>query len=371
MNHTHRALLLATVSVAASSTAVAQAAPSDSVRGINWSGPYIGVQAGVTSVHSKLSGFDENGGDGGGDNDGAWGPLSFPHGNLVGGVYGGYNFRFNNIILGIEGDVNKATGGSSGGNISEDLYPGPGGMFEVSEKWDASIRARLGILATERLLIYGTGGLAWGRFPAYGGQEIDPTDTFYEQNPNWGEGVNIGTGGKRSKMGVTFGGGIEYALGNHWKLRGEYRYADYGSAKYNYIYDPLDVNTPGVVRHKVTTNRFTVGMAYMFGADEGGYDGGVEGSATGTRDWSGFHLGAQIGASSTRSRFSGVDNNQFNGCEGSFCSNIGGGDNVGPWSLIPISHMSLLAGFTAGYDLQFSGIVVGVEGDINLESGSA
>ena len=121
MNKTTRALLLATVSVAASSTAFAQSAPPGAVRGVNWSGPYVGVQAGVTSVQSKLSGFDENGSDGGGETDGAWGPLSFPHSNLVAGIYGGYNFRFNNIILGIEGDINKPTGGSSGGNITEDL----------------------------------------------------------------------------------------------------------------------------------------------------------------------------------------------------------------------------------------------------------
>ena len=374
MDRKYYGLLMATASLVASSAAYAQdAPPADTIRAtrVNWSGPYIGVEAGVTSVKSKLFGVDINGGDGGGDNDGPWGPLSFPHGNLVATGVAGYNIRVNDFVFGIEGDVSKPVGGSSGGNISEDLYPGPGGMFSVTSKWDASLRGRLGFLAGERLLLFGTAGVSFARFPAHAGEEIDLRNSnYYERYPNWGKGIDIGTGNGKSKSGFTVGAGAEYALGNHWKLRADYRYTDYGVATYNYIYDPTGLATKGSVGHKVSTNRFLVGMIYTFGSDERGMASGIEGSGLAERNWTGFHIGTQIGASATRTRFSGVDNNYSNGCEGP-CGNLGGGDNIGPWQLVTMPHMSVLAGITAGYDLQFGRMVLGIEADANRSSGAA
>ena len=212
-----------------------------------WSGFYGGTQIGSGSVNSVLSGFDVSGSDGGGDNSGAWGPLAFPYSGTVAGGFVGYNKQIDRIVIGIEADANKPFGASSGGNITEDLYPGPGGMFSVQSKWDASIRARLGVLLNERTLVYGTGGLAIGAFDAFGGEEITKGSS-YETYANWGAGKNIGGG---TRLGYTVGVGMEYAVDSNWKIRGEYRYTDFGTARTNYVYDPL-----GPTRRDMSIIRF-------------------------------------------------------------------------------------------------------------------
>ena len=289
--------------------ALAPAAP-------NWSGFYAGAQIGSGSVNSRLSGFDQNGSSGGGDNDGAWGPLAFPYGGTVVGGFVGYNEQLDRIVIGIEADANKPFGASSGGNITEDLYPGPGGMFSVQSKWDASIRARFGVLLNERTLAYGTGGIAFGAFDAFGGEEKTKS-SYYETYSNWGAGTNIGGG---TRVGYTVGGGLEYALDNNWKIRGEYRYTDFGTARTNYIYDPLGANTPGYVDHQISENRFMVGASYAFSGEP---TKSLGSSNSDGHDWSGFHIGSQIGISSSTTQFSGFDQN----------GQIGGGDNNGAWSL--------------------------------------
>ena len=154
--------------------------------GYNWTGLYFGATygyaSGTTTVASPLGGFDldQSGG--------------------IGTVFGGYNFQAGNVVLGMEVDVGGLGnhGGSAGlgaGNVTSDL------------NWQASIRARAGVLVAPALLVYGTGGVAWSDFDVTA-NAVKVAQTF--------SGYQIGTG-------------AELKLDPRWSLRLEYIYTGLGA----------------------------------------------------------------------------------------------------------------------------------------------
>ena len=101
--------------------------------------------------------------------------------------------------------------------------------------WLGTTRARLGFVATpdNRLMIYATGGVAYGggnsQFSAFDAT----TDSFWSGNPS------------SSRVGWTIGGGVEYAITNNITIKGEYLYADLGSSKFNTIGNAASPLLPG------------------------------------------------------------------------------------------------------------------------------
>ena len=90
---------------------------------------------------------------------------------------------------------------------------------KASLDWLGTTRGRVGFVATpdNRLMIYGTGGVAYGggssSFNVY-----DATQgSFWNGNPS------------STRTGWTIGGGVEYAITNNITIKGEYLYADLGS----------------------------------------------------------------------------------------------------------------------------------------------
>jgi outer membrane immunogenic protein len=86
------------------------------------------------------------------------------------------------------------------------------GTATVHSKIDAlgSARARLGYLFTPNLLAYGTAGVGWGRSEL----SVGPFDA------------------KPNLFGWVAGGGLEYKLFQHVRIRGEYLHYDFGSTSY-------------------------------------------------------------------------------------------------------------------------------------------
>ena len=83
-----------------------------------------------------------------------------------------------------------------------------------------AIRARAGY-ALDRLLIYVAGGAAFGRFSTtsfIGGIDFLSGRTSYFASGNR----------STTRVGWTLGGGVEYAVNDHWSARVEYRYSDFG-----------------------------------------------------------------------------------------------------------------------------------------------
>jgi outer membrane immunogenic protein len=172
------------------------------------------------------------------------------------GAFAGYNAQFGNLVAGVEADaawkrisisqtlpVPLTTVGTT------EVFPG---VFEsitrsetftgsMTQRWDGSLRLRLGTLVTPWTLAYGTAGGAVGSVCGsfnYSGTGTIPTGTV----------VSSGTGFMRviqpitttasgaddwceTRIGYTVGAGVEtgIALGYNSKLRFEYRYTDLGS----------------------------------------------------------------------------------------------------------------------------------------------
>ena len=145
----------------------------------------------------------------------------------TGGFQAGYNYQFGAAVAGVELDWEyfKRTSslGPSAGLTSD--ITGPGRPFfqapllvsnEVASTWLATIRGRLGF-AWDRLLLYGTGGVAF-------------TDVRYTQTVTTSlliTGATVVNVVTETKSGVTVGGGAEYALWNNLTLRAEYLYAQF------------------------------------------------------------------------------------------------------------------------------------------------
>lgn len=167
---------------------------------------------------------------------------------FIGGGQVGYNHQLGHFVAGVEADFQGLTGGGktpfSFGMIDPfDSRYAMSGVGEVHRSLDylGTFRARLGYLVTPSLLLYGTGGLA------YGGASLGQThvgSTFVAQ-PNLalpaGTTIqNFYTNGSTSSVltGWTAGAGAEWMFLPNWSVKGEYLYYDLGSAS---------VRAPGVV----------------------------------------------------------------------------------------------------------------------------
>jgi outer membrane immunogenic protein len=193
----------------------------------SWTGVYIGAQVGYQWGTSKSDVYGIDGA--------AVGSLpSINNSGIVGGAHIGYNYQFSQIVFGIEGDVDGL--GNSGSNNYGLLS-----SYTTREDIDGSVRGRLGV-AWDRVLVYGTGGVAFGNF----------RNTY--SSPIGYDSLST------TRTGWTVGGGLEYAVTNNWSIRAEYRYTDFGH--YN---DALDYSLPGdYLRRHETDNSVKAGFSYKF-----------------------------------------------------------------------------------------------------------
>jgi outer membrane immunogenic protein len=130
-----------------------------------------------------------------------------------------------------------------------------------------TVRGRLGWLYSPALLIYGTGGLAYGGVK--GATNVGSTLTGYAPGSLL---VNPGTGASFSdtRVGWTAGAGFEWKATTQWSVKLEYLYYDLGTVTTNaQLVDPLiGFPVPNYFINNVqTTTRFNgnivrVGLNY-------------------------------------------------------------------------------------------------------------
>ncbi len=200
-----------------------------------WAGAYLGVQAGYTFGKSPSGGFFLLGP--GADILGDLEPDGF-----TGGLYAGYNFQSGTpLVIGVEGDVEYGDiKGSSALYLDGILVPSNTMTSEMN--WRGSIRARAGY-AIDRFLPYVTAGIAFGKY------ELTPNYALTGPLPD-----------SKVQVGPTVGVGVEYAISDRINARVEYRYTDFGDAKYA---------IPGFggffeSRTELTTQDIKVGLSFKF-----------------------------------------------------------------------------------------------------------
>jgi outer membrane immunogenic protein len=199
-----------------------------------WAGFYVGVNAGagISNIHMPSSTF--LGGPGETDINGT---------GFAGGGQIGFNWvAFSNWVVGIEADINYlgANGGYTDWNntgIAKTVYQ-PG--FDTN--WYGTVRARVGT-STGPAFLYATGGVAFVNVE----NSLTVGVTSYSI-----EGTRVGW---------TFGGGVETELTSQWSARLESLYINTGT-------ETLTAPTGESADYK---NRFTVvraGLNYKFGGPE-------------------------------------------------------------------------------------------------------
>jgi outer membrane immunogenic protein len=245
------ALALALLSATPAGWAADAAAPGSDL----WTGVYFGAQAGylqgdgepdicvsVTGLGRDCSGLPSDFGLGGN-----------AEGVTVGG-YVGYNHRIDQVVLGIEGDFNWDSASNNGVGDPVDV-DNPFGPQSTSLNWDASVRARLGMVFGERAMVYVTGGPSWIE------AELDNGYCATIR----GE-TNISCGETSTAFGWQLGAGAEYFITDHLSMKAEYLHGWYGNVDLNvFTIADADGELKYEARQDLQTNVVRAGVAWHFG----------------------------------------------------------------------------------------------------------
>jgi len=204
----------------------------------DWNGFYVGVNAGYGGGLFEHP-FEVTGG-----GDTLPGTIDVTAGGFVYGVQAGFNAQMDNILFGIEADVQGST---VDGRVSlsiddpDDLIGG----FEsldadagTSLDWFATLRPRIG-LVNDRFVVYATGGLAYG-------QTTSSINVSINGNPFLDPSIT------NDRFGWTVGAGLEYALADNITFKTEYLYTDLGSEEIlNLDFGPTFTMDSAVAFHTV------------------------------------------------------------------------------------------------------------------------
>ena len=155
---------------------------------------------------------------------------------FIGGAQAGYNWQFGtNFISGAEADFQGVTGSSIqagrliGSGYDDDGVPGTilsNQKFSSSLNYFGTVRGRLGYLATPALMIYGTGGLAYGGMTLRG--DNLQLWTFGNEYSDYKYTMGGSTGFSTTRVGWAAGGGSEWMFTSNWSAKAEYVYYDLG-----------------------------------------------------------------------------------------------------------------------------------------------
>ncbi|TAL59755.1 MAG: porin family protein [Legionella sp.] len=222
-----------------------------------WNGVYVGLNAG-----------------------GLWGENQFYSNNLgsayaagiplltdatlkdtgfIGGAQIGWNYQYNSLAFGVEGDldyanlnVNRTASSPTASTLSAIITQ------HFSTDWISTIRGRVGY-AANKWWVYGTGGLALAKMNLNDQVCSGPTAltpgcaSMAQDKVDWG---------------WTAGAGLEWKFSTNLSAKAEYLYVDLDNSAYTSLF----TNTSGVIipnsninhNHEFTANIARVGINYFF-----------------------------------------------------------------------------------------------------------
>jgi outer membrane immunogenic protein len=149
----------------------------------------------------------------------------------------GFNYQFNWLVVGLEGDFSW-TGLKGSGTDSH------GDSINTKTEWTSTVTGRIGA-AFDRLLVYGKGGVAFAH------DHSSMTDLS-------GSTANASL----TRTGWTAGAGLEYALTQNWTAELEYDYLGFGSQALNLA---TPTTTPYTSNASLNVQEVKAGINYKFG----------------------------------------------------------------------------------------------------------
>lgn len=212
-------------------------------------------------------------------------PSSFsidPKG-VIGGGQIGYNWQFApSWVAGLEADFQGSgmkgqrdciiacgTGVLPLNTIPFNFFPVTFSQLSEGQKidWFGTVRGRFGYAAGP-VLVYATGGLAYGEVNRYG-------NVVGQTNFVLGGTVNTFAGSynaSSTRTGWTVGGGVEGQISRNWSVKAEYLYVDLGSTtdSFSTFYNGTGLPFTGQAGFRTVTtsfreNIFRAGLNYKFG----------------------------------------------------------------------------------------------------------
>jgi outer membrane immunogenic protein len=194
----------------------------------NWSGPYVGLQAGYLAGKATVT------------------PLlgdayTLKPNGIAGGFFAGYNWLTpSNLLFGVEAGFNGVSADKSK-KFTQRYVTGEvpivaTSTYKFEQNWDASLRLRVGGVVEDKYLLYVTGGATWA------GVKASYTT------------ANGTTSQKRTLNGWTLGTGVEMKVTNNINARLQYRYNSYSKKYFNL--------GPSSVKYK--THMIQAGVSYKF-----------------------------------------------------------------------------------------------------------
>ena len=182
----------------------------------NWTGCYLGVQAGGGFMHDS-------------NVDSSSDPI-FHGGGAIAGGQAGCNYQMQQLVVGIEGEgwwsglKNKSTDNSTS-TITDGITTATNTHTSVEEtknRWDAAVSLRAG-WAVDRLLFYGKAGAVAGGFN-FSNNFSDVTTC----GGPFGCGTQTNSSsGSKTLVGMLLGFGFEYAFLENWIFRMEADYLNF------------------------------------------------------------------------------------------------------------------------------------------------
>jgi outer membrane immunogenic protein len=274
-----RKSIFSTLAVVAAALATLTGA---SAQASDWNGAYLGAFAGAASGASTATTeigcvaggyicnptqYPENGALVGATGSGIAGATAFTGGGFI-----GRNWQNGEVVYGFEADIGAMpltiTNGGSAASINPGIANPPDpAIFSMhvtaSTDWLATARARVGVLALPKLLVYVTAGLAGTTITVSNAYADNYDFTDYSGVPGGHENAST----SEFRTALVLGAGAEWAMADHWTMRAEYLHADFGtltvagSVSYSDLW--LDVN-PATSTASLRTDIVRLGVAYGF-----------------------------------------------------------------------------------------------------------
>ncbi len=238
-------------------------APAAAVAVYNWTGFYVGVNAGYAWGQSDLGTVL--------DPTSSWAVEGIAFRNefvalsnrrlnpagAIGGLQIGANWQTGAWVWGVEADANATDIGA------RTIFTGPNPPVtrtfneSIRNDWLVTVRGRAGY-AVDKTLLYVTGGLAVGSVK--GSWDLTSSNGYTK------------TGSvSETKVGWTVGAGVEHAFVPNWTVKLEYLYTDLGSVDYTSTYVPGSTFAPPGsnyverISQDLTFHTVRAGLNYKFG----------------------------------------------------------------------------------------------------------